>query len=327
MRNTLIAIVVAGLAFGAGMFLNSPKGNRARLFITTLIREYRAKKSQTIDDAGTDETADSADPDSAHHVKDIPTAKIDDDVSTITTTDSSQKLLDLKHSDKSPEIDSKSNALIVDDQATPRPIDPAVLENPPPVRSPKPEKTESNVVRTTLSDESWPDASGQKAKDDSASSEESQASVKSRTKVQKPAQSDDSAIVPRAVTREDLMNPSDAGGDDVRDSSTNVENSASTSKKDPAANDPPTFGDSTTADTTMNDWKVIQSQLIRLGVTRYIIEGNAKGRVIFRCEIAEPGHADICRRFEAEGNDMIDAARAVMKRVSLWKLTEDSLNP
>lgn len=326
MRNTLIAIVVAGLAFGAGMFLNSPKGNRARLFVTTLIREYRAKKSQTIDDDGTDETADSADSDSAHHVKDIPTAKIYDEVST-TTTDSSQKSVDLKHSNTSSEIDSKSNALIVDDQATPRPIDPAVLENPPPVRSPKPEKTESNVVRTALSDESWPDANGQKAKIDSASPDEFQPSTKSRTKVQKPTQSNDSATVPRAVTREDLMNSSDVAGDDTRNPSTNVESSASASKKDLASNDPPTFGDSTTADTTMNEWKVIQSQLIRLGVTRYIIEGNSKGRMIFRCEIAEPGHADICRRFEAEGTDMIDAARAVMKRVMFWKLTEDSLNP
>lgn len=329
LRNMLIAVVFAGLAFAGGMFLNSPKGNQARLFITALIHDLRTKKAQPVDDSTTEDSADSADSDSMNRVKDIPTAKIDDDESsTILSTDSARKTADSKHTDSSVLTDSNTSVLTVDDQSTPRPIDPSVLENPPPVRPLKPDKIESNVVKTALSDESRSETAKQTLQVVESSSDNSQSSAESRIKVQKPSRSQNPTNVPRAVTREDMMNPADLGENRVKpNGSEDTESSESTFQKGSASVDAPSSTNSTAQESFADDWKTIESQMNRLGITRYTIEGNAKGRVIVRCEIAELGHPDVSRRFESEGADMIQAARAVMKRVSLWKLTEDSFNP
>ena len=329
LRNMLIAVVFAGLAFAGGMFLNSPKGNQARLFITALIHDLRTKKTQTVDDSTTEDPADSADPNSMNRVKDIPTAKIDDDESsTVLSNDSARKTVDSKHADSLISTDSNTGVLTVDNQSTPRPIDPSVLENPPPVRPLKPDKTESNVVKTALSDESWPETAKQTPQMIESSSDNSQSSAESRIKLQKPSRSQDPTNVPRAVTREDMMNPADLSENRTKlNESEDATSSESSSQKGSASVDARSSTDSAARESFADDWKAIESQMNRLGITRYTIEGNAKGRVIVHCEIAEPGHSDVSRRFESEGADMIQAARAVMKRVSLWKLTEDSFNP
>ena len=47
-----------------------------------------------------------------------------------------------------------------------------------------------------------------------------------------------------------------------------------------------------------------------LGVSRFTIEGQPGGRVVFSCLIPLAGRQAVAQRFEAEGKDAFQAARA-----------------
>ena len=52
------------------------------------------------------------------------------------------------------------------------------------------------------------------------------------------------------------------------------------------------------------------------------IEGEPGGRVVFSCLIPLAGRQAVTQRFEAEGDDMVGAAQAALRRVALWRATQ-----
>jgi hypothetical protein len=60
-----------------------------------------------------------------------------------------------------------------------------------------------------------------------------------------------------------------------------------------------------------------------LGVSRYGIEGEPNGRVRFHCVIPLAGRRAVAQQFEAEGDDEMQAAEVALRRVALWRATEN----
>jgi hypothetical protein len=54
-------------------------------------------------------------------------------------------------------------------------------------------------------------------------------------------------------------------------------------------------------------------------VTRYSIEGETAGRVVFSCLIPLAGKQAVSQQFEGEGEDEFAAARAALRRINLWR--------
>ncbi|WP_152052280.1 hypothetical protein [Tautonia marina] len=59
-----------------------------------------------------------------------------------------------------------------------------------------------------------------------------------------------------------------------------------------------------------------------LGVGRFWVEGEFGGPVIFRCVVPMIGDRAVSQHFEAEGDDLISAARVTLRRIALWRATE-----
>lgn len=72
------------------------------------------------------------------------------------------------------------------------------------------------------------------------------------------------------------------------------------------------------------EWSEIRRTMKSLGVSRYGIEGEPGGRVRFYCVIPLAGRRAVGQHFEAEGDDEIQAAQAALRRVSLWRATEEN---
>lgn len=66
-------------------------------------------------------------------------------------------------------------------------------------------------------------------------------------------------------------------------------------------------------------WAEVRETMRKLGVSRYGVEGDPNGRVRFHCLIPLAGRRAVGQHFEAEGDDDLQAARAALKRVTLWK--------
>jgi hypothetical protein len=75
-----------------------------------------------------------------------------------------------------------------------------------------------------------------------------------------------------------------------------------------------------------DEWALLESRMQTLGVSRFTIEGKPGGPVVFACLIPVAGRQAVTERFEAEGDDIIQAAQAVMRRVVLWRATQLSRN-
>jgi hypothetical protein len=72
-----------------------------------------------------------------------------------------------------------------------------------------------------------------------------------------------------------------------------------------------------------SDWAALRRKMTALGVSRYGIEGEPGGRVRFHCIIPLAGRRAVAQQFEAEGDDEIQAAEAALRRVALWRATEN----
>jgi hypothetical protein len=68
-----------------------------------------------------------------------------------------------------------------------------------------------------------------------------------------------------------------------------------------------------------DDWAALARKMQALGVSRFSLEGQPGGRVIFACLIPLAGRQAVAQRFEAEGDDALQAARAALRRVALWR--------
>jgi len=71
-----------------------------------------------------------------------------------------------------------------------------------------------------------------------------------------------------------------------------------------------------------DEWALLESRMQTLGVSRYTVEGEPGGHVVFACLIPLAGRQAITQRFEAEGEDMIQAAHAASRRIVLWRATQ-----
>ncbi|MGP0062293.1 MAG: hypothetical protein ACLQGP_01660 [Isosphaeraceae bacterium] len=86
---------------------------------------------------------------------------------------------------------------------------------------------------------------------------------------------------------------------------------------------PPTPSEpATTPPTGGDDWSALDRKMQTLGVSRYTIEGQPGGRVVFSCLIPLAGRQAVTQRFEAEGDDGFQAAQAALRRVALWRATQ-----
>jgi hypothetical protein len=73
-----------------------------------------------------------------------------------------------------------------------------------------------------------------------------------------------------------------------------------------------------------DDWAIVERKMQSLGVSRYTVEGEPGVRVVFSCLIPLAGRQAITQRFEAEGDDMVQAAQATLRRITLWRVTQQS---
>jgi hypothetical protein len=71
-----------------------------------------------------------------------------------------------------------------------------------------------------------------------------------------------------------------------------------------------------------DEWTVLQQKLQTLNVSRFTIEGEPSGRVLFSCLIPLAGRQAVAQRFEAEGDDLIQAVQATLRRIALWRATQ-----
>jgi hypothetical protein len=71
-----------------------------------------------------------------------------------------------------------------------------------------------------------------------------------------------------------------------------------------------------------DNWAVIERKMQHLGISRYTIDGQPGDRVVFSCLIPVAGRQAIAQRFEAEGDDMVQAAQAALRRITLWRATQ-----
>ncbi len=67
------------------------------------------------------------------------------------------------------------------------------------------------------------------------------------------------------------------------------------------------------------EWAEILHKLKSLGVTRYRVDGDLAGRVLFSCVVPIAGRQAVSQQFEAEDDDLLSAAQAAVRRVTLWK--------
>jgi hypothetical protein len=86
-----------------------------------------------------------------------------------------------------------------------------------------------------------------------------------------------------------------------------------------SAGSPPPLGAGPGADSA--SWTALRRKLQAAGVTRYTIEGEPGGRVVFSCLIPLAGRQAVSQRFEAEGDDEFQAAQGAIRRIALWRAT------
>ena len=70
------------------------------------------------------------------------------------------------------------------------------------------------------------------------------------------------------------------------------------------------------------EWVILERKMQSLGVSRYACEGEPGGRVVFSCLIPLAGRQAVTQRFEADGDDLVQAARAALRRIALWRATQ-----
>ena len=76
------------------------------------------------------------------------------------------------------------------------------------------------------------------------------------------------------------------------------------------------------AESIGNEWATLVSKMRTLGVIRFTVEGEPGGQVIFACLIPLAGRQAVTQRFEAAGDDVIQAASSALRRAILWRATQ-----
>jgi hypothetical protein len=76
-----------------------------------------------------------------------------------------------------------------------------------------------------------------------------------------------------------------------------------------------------------DDWAALARKMQALGISRFSVEGQPGGRVVFACLIPLAGRQAVAQRFEAEGDDALQAARSALRRVALWRASQNQPSP
>jgi hypothetical protein len=97
---------------------------------------------------------------------------------------------------------------------------------------------------------------------------------------------------------------------------------STTQQPSPASLPPPPTQKSVIS--SSDDWAIIERKMQSLGVSRYTVDGEPGVRVVFSCLIPLAGRQAITQRFEAEGDDIVQAAQATLRRITLWRATQQS---
>jgi hypothetical protein len=97
-------------------------------------------------------------------------------------------------------------------------------------------------------------------------------------------------------------------------------NSSTTQQPFPASLPPPSTQKSIVS--SSDDWAIVERKMQSMGVSRYTVDGEPGVRVVFSCLIPLAGRQAITQRFEAEGDDIIQAAQATLRRITLWRATQ-----
>jgi hypothetical protein len=85
---------------------------------------------------------------------------------------------------------------------------------------------------------------------------------------------------------------------------------------------PPAIPSSKLPNDAGNDWTMMVQRMKTLGVSRFTIEGDTGGRVVFACLIPIAGRQAITQRFEAVGGDPVEVAEATLRRIVLWRAAQ-----
>ncbi len=71
-----------------------------------------------------------------------------------------------------------------------------------------------------------------------------------------------------------------------------------------------------------SDWSELARKMQALGVSKFSVEGEPGGRVVFSCLIPLAGKQAVTQRFEADGDDIVQAVQATLRRIALWRATQ-----
>jgi hypothetical protein len=69
-------------------------------------------------------------------------------------------------------------------------------------------------------------------------------------------------------------------------------------------------------------WSTLERKMQALGVSRFMIDGEVGGQVVFSCLIPIAGRQAVTQRFEAGGDDIAQAADATLRRIGLWRAAQ-----
>jgi len=139
-----------------------------------------------------------------------------------------------------------------------------------------------------------------------------------------PPMSPDSEVMP-VGTSEGRPSPADLKVEPaLLDSLRTLLPQGSPSQTDSASNStlPSTARGSKSSRDVSDDWSLLQQKLQSLNVSRFTIEGEPTGRVLFSCLIPMAGRQAVTQRFEADGDDVVQAVQATVRRIMLWRATQ-----
>jgi hypothetical protein len=86
---------------------------------------------------------------------------------------------------------------------------------------------------------------------------------------------------------------------------------------------PPDRGKHESLASASDRWAALSQRMRALGVEHYSIEGNPGSAVRFRCTVPLANQSAVCQQFEAEAGDVFSAVEIALRRVVLWRSTED----
>ena len=67
------------------------------------------------------------------------------------------------------------------------------------------------------------------------------------------------------------------------------------------------------------EWTQLENRMQTLGISRFTVEGMPGGYVVCTCLIPLVGQQAVTQRFEADGEDVLQTAKTVLRRVVLWR--------